>query len=102
MFLCTNLILCKGIRGKKVFSQNDEDGAIEDVFKHIGTTDKVKLQIKDMISTNGAIDKVYVEFGVENCVQCNSRYLRFVKKFHCYALLFNLYKSNSLLPESCP
>ena len=26
----------------QVFSQNDEDGAIEEVFRKIGTTDKVK------------------------------------------------------------
>lgn len=49
----------KTIKGRKVFSQNDEDGAIEAVFQKIGTK-----------------DKVYVEFGVESCVECNSRYLR--------------------------
>ena len=48
-----------GIGGKKVFSQNDEDGAIEAVFEHLGTT-----------------DKIYVEFGVEDCTECNTRYLR--------------------------
>ena len=42
-----------------MFSQNDEDGALEAVFDYVGTT-----------------DKVYVEFGVESCVECNSRYLR--------------------------
>ena len=46
-------------KGSKTFSQNDEDGVIEAVFEFIRTT-----------------DKVYVEFGVESCVECNSRYLR--------------------------
>ena len=42
-----------------MFSQNEEDGALEAVFDSVGTT-----------------DKVYVEFGVESCQECNSRYLR--------------------------
>ena len=46
-------------KGRKVFSQNDEDGAIEAVFEKIGVT-----------------DKIYVEFGVESCTECNTRYLR--------------------------
>ena len=50
-------------KGMKHFSQNDEDGAIEAIFDKIGTK-----------------DKIYVEFGVEDCTECNTRYLRSVKK----------------------
>ena len=32
-----------------MFSQNDEDGAIEDVFKHIGTTNKVNYYPKNCV-----------------------------------------------------
>ena len=48
-----------GKSGNNVYSQGGEDGIIEAIFDQIGTT-----------------DKVYVEFGVEDCTQCNSRYLR--------------------------
>ena len=50
-------------KGMKHFSQNDEDGAIEAIFDKIGTK-----------------DKIYVEFGVEDCNECNTRYLRSVNK----------------------
>ena len=50
-------------KGIKHFSQNDEDGAIEAIFDKIGTK-----------------DKIYVEFGVEDCAECNTRYLRSMKK----------------------
>jgi len=49
-------------KGFKKFSQNDEDGVIEAIFDFVETT-----------------DKVYVEFGVESCAECNSKYLREVK-----------------------
>ena len=44
--------------GFKVYSQNDEDGIISEIFKRIGTT-----------------DKRFIEFGVENGLECNSHYL---------------------------
>lgn len=44
--------------GFKVYSQNDEDGIIEEIFNRIGTT-----------------NKKFVEFGVENGLECNSHYL---------------------------
>ena len=44
--------------GYKVYSQNDEDGIITEIFNRIGMT-----------------NKVFVEFGVENGLQCNSHYL---------------------------
>src|SRR5213595_496662 len=41
--------------GYKVYSQNDEDGIIAEIFRRIGTT-----------------DRRFVEFGVETGIQCNS------------------------------
>ncbi len=41
--------------GSKVFSQNDEDGIIQEIFKRIGTA-----------------QKTFIEFGVETGVQCNT------------------------------
>ena len=49
---------------KRVYSQNGEDGVIEAIFNHIGTT-----------------DKYFVEFGTESGVQCNTRYLREAKNW---------------------
>jgi len=44
--------------GYKVYSQNDEDGIITEIFNRIGTK-----------------NKVFVEFGVQNGLECNSHYL---------------------------
>lgn len=50
--------LCLEQYGYKVYSQNDEDGIIEEIFHRIGVT-----------------NKKFVEFGVENGLECNSHYL---------------------------
>ncbi len=44
--------------GYKVYSQNDEDGIITEIFRRIGMT-----------------NKRFIEFGVGNGIECNSHYL---------------------------
>jgi len=44
--------------GYKVYSQNEEDGIIEEIFKRVGTT-----------------NRRFVEFGVENGMECNTTLL---------------------------
>jgi hypothetical protein len=44
--------------GFKVYSQNDEDGIISEIFSRIGTT-----------------NKVFIEFGVQDGLECNTHYL---------------------------
>lgn len=51
---------CLEYYGFKVYSQNDEDGIIEEIFNRIGTT-----------------NKIFIEFGVQNGLECNSHYLLF-------------------------
>jgi len=46
--------------GYKVYSQNDEDGIINEIFKRIGTT-----------------NKTFVEFGVQDGVESNGHFLLF-------------------------
>lgn len=46
--------------GYKVFSQNDEDGIIQEIFNRIGTT-----------------NKVFIEFGIQDGLESNTHYLLF-------------------------
>ena len=47
---------------KKIFSQNGEDG--------------ITMKLIKLIYNNDNTDKYYVEFGVENGIECNTRILR--------------------------
>lgn len=46
--------------GYKVYSQNDEDGILHEIFNRIGTT-----------------SRTFIEFGVQNGLECNSHLLLF-------------------------
>jgi len=47
--------------GYKVYSQNDEDGIIQEIFRRIGTT-----------------NKTFVEIGIQDGMECNTHYLLFL------------------------
>ena len=64
------------LQGWKVFSQNDEDGVLEAVFDCLGLT-----------------DKIYVEFGAEDGLESNTRYLRFTQ-----AVVLHSHWSIDLMP----
>ncbi|MBR1646392.1 MAG: hypothetical protein IJ685_06405 [Selenomonadaceae bacterium] len=51
---------CLEYYGFKVYSQSDEDGIIEEIFNRVGTT-----------------NKIFIEFGVQNGLECNTHYLLF-------------------------
>ncbi|MFY0802753.1 hypothetical protein [Peribacillus frigoritolerans] len=73
---------------KKIQSQNGEDGILEELFNRIGTT-----------------NKFFVEFGVEEGIECNTSYLSMYKQWsgvliegstESYTRLVNNYKSKGL------
>ncbi len=58
---------------KQIYSQNGEDGIIEKII--------------DLIYQNNKYNKYYVEFGVENGMECNTRILR--EKYNWKGLLMD-------------
>jgi len=67
---------------KKVFSQNGEDGIIEEIFNRIGVT-----------------NKYFVEFGVQNGKECNTRNLCQNYGWKGLQMDCNDYKSNNIKQE---